>query len=508
MEQQIRFGKSGKFMRVAVVSGALLAGCLAAEVPVLRAAGPAADARVVEAIERGDRDAAVRLLRAKADVNATSADGMSALAWAAHKDDLELADLLLRAGANANAANEYGVTPLSLACANGSAAMVDRLLKAGANPNIAQKASGETPLMTAARTGNLGVVRALLAAGADANARESRRGQNALMWASNRSHADVVMALLERGADPKVASKSGFTPLMFAARNGNVDVARMLLSSGAGINDVSPEDGSALVVAAAGGHEDLGLFLLEKGADPKIADGYGMTALHFAAQKGTADMSAVEYTLSVRPPNNLPRLAKALLEKGADPNARVTKDYASNTRSPYRHTAPMSIIDATPLFLAAGAGDAAMMQMLLAAGAKPDVRVKGDTTVLMAAAGIGRVQDFLPGEEAEHAAAVKVALASGAPVDAVNAKGQTALMAAVAAGANALVRQLVQAGANVNARDRIGMTPWTLAMAMSPLANYAGELRLHKDTADLLVQLGAKTMTQAEFEASVEKERF
>ena len=81
-------------------------------------------------------------------------------------------------------------------------------------------------------------------------------------------------------------------------------------------------------------------------------------------------------------------------------------------------------------------------------------------------------------------------------------------MAAVSSGANLLVKHLVAAGADLNARDRIGMTPWTIAMAMSPLANYAGELRLHKETADLLVQLGAKTMTQAEFEASVEKERY
>jgi ankyrin repeat protein len=475
---------------------------------LLAAAGAVADSRVVEAIERGDRDAAVRLVRSKADVNAPSADGMSALAWAAHKDDTELADLLLRAGANVNAANEYGVTPLALACANGSAAMVDRLLKAGANPNLAQKASGETPLMTAVRTGNVAVVRALLAAGADANARESRRGQSALMWAANRSHADVVMALLERGADAKAASKSGFTPLMFAARNGNADIARMLLASGAGINDVSPEDGTALIVAAAGGHEDFALFLLDKGADPNLADSYGFTALHFTAQKGTADLSAVEYTLSVRPPQNLHRLAKALLAKGANPNARITKDYASNTRSPYRHTAPMSLVDATPLFLAAGAGDVELMRMLLAAGAKADVKVKGDTTILMAAAGVGRVQDFLPGEEAEHLEAVKIALQNGAPVNDANAKGQTALMAAVSSGANLLVKHLVAAGADLNARDRIGMTPWTIAMAMSPLANYAGELRLHKETADLLVQLGAKTMTQAEFEASVEKERY
>jgi uncharacterized protein len=476
--------------------------------PLAAVAAPAGDVRVVDAIERGDRDAAVRLVRERADVNAAAADGMSALAWAAHKDDTELAELLIRAGANVNAANEYGVTALSLACINGSAPMVERLIAAGANPNVAQKASGETPLMTASRTGNVAVVRMLLAAGADVNARESRRGQNALMWATNRGHADVAMALLERGADAKVASKGGFTPLMFAARNGNLEIARMLLASGAGIDDVSPEDGTALVVAAAGGHEELALFLLDKGANPNLADGFGITALHFAAQKGMADLSAVEYTTSVRPPRNLHRLAGALLAKGADPNARITKDYPSNTRSPYRHTAPMSLIDATPLFLAAGAGDTELMRMLIAAGAKTEVTVKNGNTALMVAAGFGRVQDFLAGEEAQHFEATKLMLKKGAQVNAANAKGRTALMAAVSVGANSIVRELAEAGAELNARDGIGMTPWTIAMAMSPLVNYAGELRKHTETAELLVELGAKTMTQAEFEATVEKERY
>ena len=56
-------------------------------------------------------------------MNASQADGATALSWAAHRDDLETAQLLIRAGANVKAANDYGVTPLSLACGNGNAAV-------------------------------------------------------------------------------------------------------------------------------------------------------------------------------------------------------------------------------------------------------------------------------------------------------------------------------------------------------------------------------------------------
>src|SRR5207302_1683795 len=92
---------------------------------------PANDLRLLDAIKNKDRTAVRSLMAQHVDVNAASADGTTALAWAAIRDDLETADLLIHAGANVNAANEYGVTPLSLACTNRNAVLVDRLLEAG-----------------------------------------------------------------------------------------------------------------------------------------------------------------------------------------------------------------------------------------------------------------------------------------------------------------------------------------------------------------------------------------
>ena len=98
-------------------------------VALLSAASLAAasgDPRLVEAVQKNDREVARSLLRQHVDVNAAQADGTTALAWAAHWNDLEMAGLLIRAGANVNGANEYGVTPLSLACVNGSAHAITR----------------------------------------------------------------------------------------------------------------------------------------------------------------------------------------------------------------------------------------------------------------------------------------------------------------------------------------------------------------------------------------------
>src|SRR5215475_9311245 len=105
-------------------------------VGVLAAAGltVAADTRVADAAQQGNKELVRSLLKEKADVNAAQGDGMTALHWAAQKDDVETAKLLLAAGANAKAVTRIGeITPLFMACTNGDAALIDALLKAGAD---------------------------------------------------------------------------------------------------------------------------------------------------------------------------------------------------------------------------------------------------------------------------------------------------------------------------------------------------------------------------------------
>src|ERR1700731_953145 len=194
---------------------------------------------LLDAAESGDHTAAMRLVSAKGpNVNATEADGSTAIMYAAANGDLELVRALIKAGANVKLKNQFGTSALTEAAIIGSAPVIDALLKAGADPNF-KNPTGETPLMAAARSGRVDAAKALLDAGADINAKESWGGQSAIMWASAECQADMVKFLASKDANlndhgkinqwerkviqeprPKDMNKGGFTALHYAAREG------------------------------------------------------------------------------------------------------------------------------------------------------------------------------------------------------------------------------------------------------------------------------------------------
>jgi len=108
---------------------------------------------------------------------------------------------------------------------------------------------------------------------------------------------------------------------------------------------------------------------------------------------------------------------------------------------------------ATPLSLAAGNGNAKLIDALLRSGANPkaaDAALREGRTVLMLAARTG------------NADAVKLLVAHGASVNATESRtGTTALMWAASEDRAEAVRALVAAGADVNARSKVTAYPHT-----------------------------------------------
>ena len=478
---------------------ALLAGALS--LSALYAAPNAADAA-----QNRDQAALRRAIQERASVKEAQPDGTTALHWAAHWNDLASVTALLAAGADPKAENRYGVTPLSEAAAAGSAAIVEALLKAGASAKTLTTADGETVLMTAARAGNVDAVRALIDRGADVNAKESYRGQTALMWAAAERHADVVKLLLARGADWKVRSldrdnkmpklsaassvspmaRGGLTALHFAAREGDVDSAQALLDAGADVNLPDADNTSALVVAILNKQYTFAKYLLDRGADPNLADVKGRAALYAAIDMRNEDYSALPSRPETDPLPSL-ELIQAILAKNANLNAVLTRNLGGRSGMDSGDTS----LDAgtTPLMRAARAGDATVMRLLLAKGADPKLATRDGNTAFLFAAGVGYRDKNTKGTEEEALEATKLALAQGADINQVNARGEAALHGAALRGADSIASFLVAQGAKLDLKTKAGLTPLDFAMGKNVTTQVPVP---HDSTVVVIRKLGGK----------------
>lgn len=487
-------------------------GLVAALLLVVATPAFAQTASLIDAVKAGDGGRVSTLLGQKADVAAAEPDGTTALHWAIRLGHEDLARQLLEAGASATARNRYDVTPLGLASESGSADVVMQLLARGADVNTVVH-EGETALMVAARAGNAGAVRALLTAGADPNRAEEWQGQTALMVAATGNHADVVRALLEAGAQAAQAAtvfpgqprlprgqgvaiqaahsnfpKGGLTALHFAAREGALDAARVLAGAGGTLDVQDPDGITPLHLAIINAHFDLAALLVDAGADVNKGDRAGRTPLFM-----TADASSMEWLFSrpiPEPSGELSALdlARRLLDKGANVNARLTgRPFILH----HNATGNRNIGEGATAFMkAATTSDVAMMTLLLERGADPAIPTRNGTTPFMALAGLNWVEISSLGSEEESLAGMTLLLERGGDVNAVNTLGETALHGAAQRGADRIVEFLAGRGAVLDARNKEGRTPMDEARGQADMSAEDNVRRPeHKSTQALLARL-------------------
>ena len=426
----------------------------------------ATPANLIDAVKAGDVQAVRGFLKQRANVNATEADGMTALHWAVRSNDMNTVQLLLGSGANAKATNRYGVTPLTLAATNGNAVLVERLIKAGADPNAATP-EGETALMTAARSGNPDAVKVLITHGANVNAREQWQGQTALMFAAAENNAAAVKVLVDAGADMNVQSKvwnfpeykyetngmavfqlprGGWTALMFAARQNAMQAAAILADSKADLNAKDPDGTTALQLAVLNVHYDLASMLLRKGADPNVADNSGMTALYAAVDMRSPAGMMTRPNPKLTAEIDASEMVKILLANRADPNARLSKPIIGRHNNLLGDT---SLGDGTtPLIRAVKSNDLTVVRLLLEGGADPTITLKDRTTTAMIATSLD---------------AIKLLVEHGVDVNAFNTNGQTIVHSAAGRGANAIIQFAAEKGARLDKKDKQGRTPLDIA---------------------------------------------
>jgi ankyrin repeat protein len=275
---------------------------------------------------------------------------------------------------------------------------------------------------------------------------------------------------------------------------------------------------SPILMAVINGHFDLAKRLIEKGADVSLASHNGAAPLY-----ATLNVEWAPKALYPQPRAHMQQqtsyleLMTLLLDKGADPNQRLSKKVWYSGYS--FDLSGVDEIGATPFWRAAYASDVAAMRMLVARGADPNIpsikpagRARfGDSdresvdnsglppmsiggpsvTPLHAAAGVGYGEGFAANSHrfapTGMMAAVKYLVEElGADVNAADHEGNTALHHAAARGDNEMILYLVSKGANVKAVDREGRT--TADMANGPVQR----IQPFPETVQLLEKLGSK----------------
>ncbi len=354
----------------------------------LAAAGTAAaaDDSLAGLIQAGNRDAALKMIAAGADVNAAQGDGTTPLHWAVYKVDADLARALLERGAKPDVINNYGSSPLAEAVKVANARLVAMLLDAGSNVEMPNQ-DGQTALMLAARAGSVDVADLLVRHGANVNAREKWRGQTALMWAADARSAELTRFLIDHKADVNARALAndwpsqmtgeprnqyrptgGLTPLLYAARSGCTDCVQALLDAGADLNRPSPDGVTPLMVAIDNFAFDTAKLLFDRGANPNLWDWWGRTALYAAIDMNTYSLDA--YAERTGPPivttkTTALELARLFLDAGVNPNPQLDMHRPGRGGNSGRFVDEIITTGATPMLRAAGGQDSEAVRLLL-----------------------------------------------------------------------------------------------------------------------------------------------
>jgi ankyrin repeat protein len=185
-----------------------------------------------------------------------------------------------------------------------------------------------------------------------------------------------------------------------------------------------------------------------------------MTALYGAVEMANVGNMIGRPAVPRNDEHDAVAFARAALERGADPDARLTEPILAQ-----HHGFPDRSLGAgtTPLMRAARGHDLGFIELLLEAGASAAARQADGSTVLhvMAAARPPRGD----AESAVQSAVLDTLIEAGAEIEAVGMDGQTPMHRAARGGNASLINALLERGARLDARDTEGRTPYDLVAA-------------------------------------------
>ncbi|CAD6593988.1 MAG: hypothetical protein ASARMPREDX12_007892 [Alectoria sarmentosa] len=352
----------------------------------------------------------------------------------------------------------------------------------------------------------------------DINAEIDKKFRNLLFYSIRKGDIEEVVLLLDKGVDVHADDNVGWPPMVRAAEDGQLAIVEILLDRGADPLKGTVGDRLPLHFAAEGGHlVVVSLLLKQPTVDPNQRDYTGQTALFKAANNGHHEV--VELLLQQKriDPDAVSKDGfTPLLQSIFERHRKVVKLLLARADvNPNQHD---TTYNQTPLWMASTAGDDILAlllerkdieingqsrwgetplyqavqrkrlsaaQMLLDAGADPNVTTHENKTALSWAAAEGSEESIelllkqpnialgIPDQsgqtpllrcaDAGHTKCVRMLLDKGASVKHADKEGRTALSLAAIKGHKVVAKLLLKNNAEINAQDKKGNTPLALA---------------------------------------------
>jgi ankyrin repeat protein len=333
----------------------------------------------------------------------------------------------------------------------GDKAALQTLLRQKADVNAPQ-IDGATALHWAVYRGDLETADVLIKAGAKVDA-ANREGFTPLAMASLYGNAPMLDRLLKAGASATQHLANGETMVMLAARNGNPQAIKMLAAAGADVNAKEKLRGTtALMWAAEQRHPEAVKMLLEIGADHTAKSGMaGLPRNYMAPRVNVAAVKDAQrrYAEAIAAGRTYEQQLEYEIAQGSKINIGFRQRQLGLTPPAGAPESP-----AAPAAPARPAADAA------------DVDAADDTDVIVAGlvgTGGGGLTALVFAAREGDRDSVKNLLDAGANVNQTTEYGWTPLLTATNNRHYKLAQYLIERGANPNIANKGGWTPLYLA---------------------------------------------